>query len=414
MINWLRHFTVLACTLMPALLTAGECDFITKKKFSERQALLWEKMETFISHLQPAEYYPSIINGLKKRSPTAGEAGVQNAIWLKDLVPALRKEAEILMTTPKEEKEVILTKLQKEVNDLILTASCYHLKKPQPESPIMMLKLLDQGESTDPLFGFMTTTKEGKPGIGARVTRPSQCKGGHCTFSHITKAEFQKETAVRLIHAPLATRNYTDGLAFEPAVAGELPEETYLTRLNLKITGEWFSDPEMTYSLVCLDEKEEKVFSLGGAIPWATNKGENISGLTLLVPWQRGCVKAKVALIENDVELPTRYMNAIWEVATTLLPAGKLIDEIISNAVDKILEDEEDKEDRTLFDLLSHFQEDDLIDRVVLERTSTPTEYPLPMLKGNATMYLQNLYKKVPTEESRSSQPEEPEEKEEL
>ena len=211
-----------------------------------------------------------------------------------------------------------LKQLHLAINDLEDIGKCFHFRKraDKKKHPLMALKLYENinSISEDDLnhifFGYTTSAiKQGKPVKVARGTDSRECTQSSCIFKNIPieKArEFVKShTVIRLVHSPVEL-DRIQAIAPEHPHEKHLPSKTWLTGVKLYKTGEIFTAPEI-YVNIGYYANQRLIGKNVLQLPWVTKKGLN-RGNTLLLDWPQGSDKAKVVIMESDVDIPYDIM----------------------------------------------------------------------------------------------------------
>ncbi|WP_066016495.1 hypothetical protein [Endozoicomonas atrinae] len=279
--------------------------------------------------------------------------------------------------------------LHTRINKLETLGKCFHYQAQNTSpQPLMALKLYKpENNSTfddeNQIFmGYTTASKSnGRPTKQARGTSPQECTTYQCNFTD-TPLEQAKEllkthTIIRLVHNPKEVEKVVS-IAPEQPDEDHLPIQTWLTEVTLFKTGEIFTRPEI-YMTIAYYSEEQLISKIIRPLPWVNRKGFN-TGSSLLMEWPTGSDRAKVTILESDMDIPYRSM------ANIVLGIFKhfITDSYASTAINSITDHLQDKPRST------RWGEDDYIGKVTVHRRGTHLEVMTD--EGTATLKLQHKY----------------------
>ena len=392
-----------SCAVTPVY---ADCsDVYSSRDRIERQKQFIESRDQLIGHLlgsSPEENARIIVDVIRHSTAASNEKVQKHALWLRDIPTEIRRHAEVLQLSEQRARE-ISSEFESEIDSLEQKAICYHFNGSENYGGdrLMMLKLYEDETSTEKpanqqniAFGYTTTLPDGRSSPVVHFTYPGYCSNQVCHFQHMDKKEFSG-TGVRLVHHPEVVESMVTELSSTPV--GE-PEVTDLTVLELNKTGEIFTTPEI-YAAVYYYGDEVKIDEdsfdrrMMVDIPWALFEGSN-SGRTRLLKWQNQS-KAHVVIMEDDQDLPFSDMQNVIKLAFKLaLELSSEGSDVINFAesLNRVVTTKDTKGNHGLFNILAGWQEDDLIDELVLERNFNQNN-PQSGKHHQATMSLSNMYK---------------------
>ncbi|KEI72699.1 hypothetical protein [Endozoicomonas elysicola] len=277
------------------------------------------------------------------------------------------------------------------INNLETIGKCFHYQAQETSpQPLMALKLYTPEDSNpfdasnQVFMGYTTvSTLNGKPAKQARVTSPQECATHQCIFTN-TPLEQAREllktnTVIRLIHNPkeLAKVVY---VAPDQPDENHLPLQTWLTEVTLFKTGEIFTRPEI-YMTIAYYSEEQLISKVARPLPWVNKKGIN-TGSSLLLEWPTGSDRAKLTVMESDMDIPYRSIaNIILGIFQHFIS-----DSYASPAITSIAEHMQDQPKSA-----TSWGDDDYIGKVTVHRRGALTDIMTD--EGTATLKLQHKYK---------------------
>ncbi|GFR71680.1 hypothetical protein ElyMa_005685800 [Elysia marginata] len=292
--------------------SAFNCDTFLSKPIEQQRAEFTQARDYFIQNFSHIK-------------------GLDNSAWqLARLIQQKRFDPEIdkgiylahlpgyLMNFSDKVDTDFLKQLHLAINDLEDIGKCFHFRKrtDKKKPPLMALKLyeninsLSEDDVNHIFFGYTTSAiKQGKPVKVARGTDSRECTQSSCIFKNIPieKARnfIKTHTVIRLVHSPVELERMQANAPEHPHEK-HLPAKSWLTGVKLYKTGEIFTSPEI-YVNIGYYASERLIGKNVLQLPWVTKKGLN-RGNTLLLDWPQGSDKAKVVIMESDVDIPYDIM----------------------------------------------------------------------------------------------------------
>ena len=336
---------------------------------------LWQQREQltvardqFIEYFNRSENHgfsiSDLANLLKKKD---FDPEIGNGVYLTNL-------PDFILDTRKHIDDDFLKALTMKINALEEVGKCFHYQVQETSTdPLMALKLYtpDQDSAFDPdtklYMGYTTVSVlNGIAVKQARFTAPEECDAYQCTFTNVPLAKAKKSletnSVIRLIHNPKELEKVVHDTPEQPDEK-LLPSQTWLTEVTLYKTGEIFTRPEI-YVTIAYYSGEELIHKNVKPLPWVLKKGLN-TGYSLLLDWPAGSDKAKLAIMESDMDIPYRSVfNIILDIFQNFIS-----DSSVSSGIDSISERLEKRPQ-----LGKSWGDDDFIGKATIYRRAKTTE----------------------------------------
>ncbi|WP_345198401.1 hypothetical protein [Kistimonas scapharcae] len=316
MIKCAARFLVLYCLVSASYSTAAtssfNCDSFLSQPIEKQRAEFTKARDLFIRNFSQIKGVDNSAWELTKLlQQKRFDPNIEKGVYLAHLPGHLLNYNENIDTA-------FLKNLQQAINNLEDIGKCFHYRKnnTKKQNPLMALKLYenDSAQSQDDVshifFGYTTSAmQQGNAIKVARGADTRECSLANCVFKNIPieKArEFVKShTVIRLVHSPVELQRIQANAQAQPHEK-QLPDKSWLTGVKLYKTGEIFTSPEI-YVNIGYYAGEQLIGKNVLQLPWVTKKGMN-RGNTLLLDWPVGSDKAKVVVMESDVDIPYDVM----------------------------------------------------------------------------------------------------------
>ncbi len=316
MIKLAARFFVLYCLVLTSYTTASttsfSCDSFLSKPIEKQRAEFTKARDLFIRNFSQVKGVDNSAWELTKLlQQKRFDPDIEKGIYLAHLPGHLLNYNEKIDTE-------FLKSLQQAINSLEDIGKCFHYRKnnTKKKNPLMALKLYEndsaqsQNDVSHIFFGYTTSAmQQGQVTKVARGADTRECSLANCVFKNIPieKArEFVKShTVIRLVHSPVELQRIQANAQALPNEK-QLPDKSWLTGVKLYKTGEIFTSPEI-YVNIGYYAGEQLIGKNVLQLPWVTKKGMN-RGNTLLLDWPTGSDKAKVVVMESDVDIPYDVM----------------------------------------------------------------------------------------------------------
>ncbi|ODS22666.1 hypothetical protein AB835_12945 [Candidatus Endobugula sertula] len=366
MIKWIYALSLSIMFYNTSALADFDCEKeMLSETFHDQKEMFRKARDKLFNEAHLDKYHAKIVSMLRKSSAE----NMSKSLWVVD-IPDMIDEIKEQLDTPEGGWENRLTTWKKSVEDLEEKARCFHYGLTDQKTPVMFLKLYDHGDDKPVIAGYLTTTSDGSPSSTVRYTRPEDCSSNGCQFQDSSLKGFDSSqfTAIRLVHNPESLAKLKEDLVDNETGLADL---SYLKQLEIKKTGEMFTDPEIIAAVAYRQEATGEKETVMVDIPWALKKGDN-RGHNLLLNW-RDYTHVNIVLYEDDLDIPYGKILKLLKACITAsieATSGDTLGAILSGAREAF-KNRNTGSENDLIEYMDGLGNDDLIDEFVISREMT-------------------------------------------